>query len=167
MTDGIDSLTVNFNTSTGVLTFKQAQDFEAPSDSNSDRVYVVRIQVTDVAGNWRFRDISITITNVNESTSISAPTFSGTINKGISTSITVTLNVSGRVAFFVGGKRISTCKSVSTSGAYPNTSATCSWRPPVTGRQILTATLTPSDNTFSASTSAATTVQVVRRTTPR
>ena len=167
MTGGVDSLTVNFSTSTGVLTFKQAQDFEAPSDSNSDGVYVVRIQVTDVAGNWRFRDISITLTNANESGSISAPTISGTISKGTPTSITVTLNVSGRVGFFVGGKRISTCKAVSTSGAYPNTSATCSWRPALTGRQILTATLTPTDNTFSASTSAPTTVQVVRRTTPR
>jgi len=84
MTGGIDSLTVNFNTSTGVLTFKQAQDFEAPSDSNSDGVYVVRIQVTDVAGNWRYRDISITLTNANESGTISAPTISGTISKGTS-----------------------------------------------------------------------------------
>lgn len=167
MTGGIDSLTVNFNTSTGVLTFKQAQDFEAPSDSNSDGVYVVRIQVTDVAGNWRYRDISITLTNANESGTISAPTISGTISKGTPTSITVTLNVSGRVGFFVGGKRISTCKAVSTSGAYPNTSATCSWRPALTGRQILTATLTPSDTTFSAATSAPTTVQVVRRTNTR
>jgi hypothetical protein len=167
MTGGIDSLTVNFNTSTGVLTFKQAQDFEAPSDSNSDRVYVVRIQVTDVAGNWRFQDISITLTNVNESASINAPTVSGTINKGVATTITVTINVAGKVRFFVGGKRISTCKDRTTSGTYPNNSATCSWRPAVTGRQILTATLTPTDNTFSASTSAATTVQVVRRTTPR
>jgi hypothetical protein len=77
------------------------------------------------------------------------------------------LNASGRVGFFVGGKRISTCKAISTTGAYPNTSATCSWRPAVTGRQILTATLTPTDNTFSASTSAPTTVQVVRRTSTR
>jgi hypothetical protein len=37
----------------------------------------------------------------------------------------------------------------------------------VTGRQILSATLTPSDTTFSASTSAPTTVQVVRRTNTR
>jgi hypothetical protein len=167
ITGGVDSLTVNFNTSTGVLTFKQAQDFEAPSDSNSDRIYVVRIQVTDIAGNSRWRDISITVTNANESGSISAPTVSGAINKGITTSITVTLNVSGRVGFFVGGKRISTCKAINTSGSYPNTSATCSWRPAVTGRQSLTATLTPTDNTFSSSTSARTEVFVQKRTTTR
>ena len=167
ITGGADSLTVNFNTSTGVLTFKQGQDFEAPSDSNSDKVYVVRIQVTDIAGNWRWRDISITLTNVNESGSIGAPTVSGIIRKGVPASITVTLNVAGRVGFFVGGKRISTCKSITTSGAYPNASATCSWRPAVTGRQFLTATLTPTDNTFSASTSAATEVFVQKRTTTR
>ncbi len=167
MTDGVDSLTVNFNTSTGVLSFKQAQDYEAPTDSNADRVYVVRIQVTDLAGNWRYRDISITLTNLNESSTLSAPTVSGTINKGVNTTITVTINVAGKVRFFVGGKRISTCKDRVTSGSYPNNTATCTWKPAVTGRQYLTATLTPTDNTFSTSTSARTEVFVVKRGTTR
>lgn len=167
MTDGVDSLTVNFNTSTGVLTFKQAQDYEAPADSNADRIYVVRIQVTDIAGNWRYRDISITLTNVNESSTLSAPSISSTVYKGVVETITVTINVSGKVRFFVGGKRISTCKDRVTSGSYPNNSATCLWKPPVTGRQVLTATLTPTDSTFSTSTSAPTLVQVRKRTTTR
>jgi hypothetical protein len=167
MTGGVDSLTANFNTSTGDLSFKQAQDYEAPSDYNLDRVYVVRIQVTDIAGNWRYRDISITLTNVNESSSISAPAISGTINKGVNTAITVTINVAGKVRFFVGGKRISTCKERTASGNYPNYSATCIWKPSVTGRQYLTATLTPTDNTFSSSTSARTEVFVLKRASNR
>ncbi len=167
MTGGVDSLTVNFNSSTGVLTFKQAQDYEAPTDSNADRVYVVRIQVTDVAGNWRYRDISITLTNVNESATVSAPTVSGTINKGISTTITVTLNTAGKVRFFLGGKRISNCLAKSTTGSYPNFSATCSWKPSVTGKQSLTASITPTDSSFSAATSASTLVQVTRRANQR
>jgi hypothetical protein len=167
MTGGVDSLTVNFNSSTGVLTFKQAQDYEAPTDSNADRVYVVRIQVTDVAGNWRYRDISITLTNVNESATVSAPTVSGTINKGISTTITVTLNTAGKVRFFLGGKRISNCLAKSTTGSYPNFSATCSWKPSVTGKQSLTASIAPTDSSFSAATSASTLVQVTRRANQR
>lgn len=167
MTGGVDSLTVNFNSSTGVLTFKQAQDYEAPTDSNADRVYVVRIQVTDVAGNWRYRDISITLTNVNENATVSAPTVSGTIKKGISTTITVTLNAAGKVRFFLSGKRISNCLARSTTGSYPNFSATCSWKPPVTGRLSLTASITPTDSSFLAATSASTLVQVTRRANQR
>jgi hypothetical protein len=167
MTGGTDSLTVNFNTSTGVLSFKQAQDYEAPSDSNLNRVYIVRIQVTDVAGNWRYRDISVTLTNVNEGSTISAPAISGSIYKGISTTISVTINVAGKVRFFVGGKRISTCKDQTSSGSYPNNSATCIWKPSVTGRQFITATLTPSDNTFSSSTSERSEVFVLKRATLR
>jgi hypothetical protein len=167
MTGGADSLTVNFNTSTGVLTFKQAQDYEAPTDSNLDRVYVVRIQVTDVAGNWRYRDISITLTNVNESSTVSVPSISSTVYKGVVETIAVTINVEGKVRFFVGGKRISTCKDRVTSGSYPNNTATCLWKPPVTGKQILTATLTPTDSTFAVSTSAPTEIFVRKRVTLR
>jgi hypothetical protein len=167
MTGGVDSLTVNFNSSTGVLTFKQAQDYEAPSDSNGDKVFVVRIQVTDIAGNWRFRDISITLTNANESALINAPTVSGSVNKGVATTITVTLNAPGKVRFFLGGKRITNCLARSTTGSYPNYSATCSWKPPVTGRQSLTASVTPTDSFFTSSTSASTAVWVARRAISR
>ncbi len=170
ITSGTDSARFTLVTSDSVtarIRFLSSPDFEAPADVGTNNIYDITVRATDTTGNSATQAITITVTNVNESTSIGAPTVSGTINKGISTSITVTLNVSGRVGFFVGGKRISTCKAISTTGAYPNTSATCSWRPAVTGRQILTATLTPTDNTFSASTSAPTTVQVVRRGTVR
>ncbi len=170
ITSGTDSARFTLVTSDSVtarIRFLSSPDFEAPADVGSNNIYDITVRATDTIGNSATQAISITVTNVNESASIGAPTVSGTINKGISTSITVTLNVSGRVGFFVGGKRISTCKAVSTTGAYPNTSATCSWRPAVTGRQILTATLSPTDSTFSASTSAPTTVQVVRRGTVR
>jgi hypothetical protein len=79
----------------------------------------------------------------------------------------VTVNTAGKVRFFVGGKRITKCLARTTTGSYPTLTATCSWRPAVTGRQVLTARLTPADNTFSAATSAATTVQVGRRGTVR
>lgn len=167
MISGVDSAAVTFTPATGVLVFKVAPDFEAPNDVGADRTYLLSIRGTDVAGNSTTVNYTVTITNSNESGSISAPTVSGTINKGITTSITVTLNVSGRVGFFVGGKRISTCKAINTSGSYPNTSATCTWKPAVTGRQVLTATLTPTDNTFSSSTSARTEVFVQKRTNTR
>jgi uncharacterized repeat protein (TIGR02543 family) len=163
---GTDAADFSINSSSGALAFASNPDFEAPADSDTNNSYIVIITVSDGALTDT-QTVTITITNANESASINAPTVSGTINKGIATTITVTINVAGKVRFFVGGKRISTCKDRTTSGTYPNNSATCSWRPAVTGRQVLTATLTPTDNTFSASTSAATTVQVVRRSTTR
>jgi VCBS repeat-containing protein len=163
---GTDAADFAINSSSGALTFSSNPDFEAPADSDTNNSYIIIVTVSD-GSLTDTQTVTITITNANESASINAPTVSGTINKGIATTITVTINVAGKVRFFVGGKRISTCKDRTTSGTYPNNSATCSWRPAVTGRQILTATLTPTDNTFSASTSAPTTVQVVRRGTVR
>ncbi len=163
---GTDAADFSINSASGVLTFASNPDFEAPADSDSNNVYTVVITVSD-GSLTDTQTLTVTITNANESASINAPTVSGTINKGVATTITVSINVAGKVRFFVGGKRISTCKDRTTSGTYPNNTATCSWRPAVTGRQVLTATLTPTDNTFSASTSAPTTVQVVRRGTTR
>jgi hypothetical protein len=163
---GTDAADFSINSSSGVLAFASNPDFEAPADSDTNNSYIIIVTVSD-GSLTDTQTLTITITNANESASINAPTVSGAITKGVATTITVTINVAGKVRFFVGGKRISTCKDRTTSGTYPNNSATCSWRPAVTGRQVLTATLTPTDNTFSASTSAPTTVQVVRRTTPR
>ncbi len=163
---GTDAADFSINSSSGALAFSSNPDFEAPADSGANNVYDIIITVSD-GSLTDTQTVTITITNANESASINAPTVSGVVFKGVIETITVTINVAGKVRFFVGGKRISTCKDRTTSGTYPNNSATCSWRPAVTGRQILTATLTPTDNTFSASTSAPTTVQVVRRGTTR
>jgi VCBS repeat-containing protein len=163
---GTDAADFSINSSSGALAFAANPDFEAPADSDTNNSYIVIVTVSD-GSLTDTQTVTITITNANESASINAPTVSGVVFKGVVETITVTINVAGKVRFFVGGKRISTCKDRTTSGTYPNNSATCLWRPPVTGRLILTATLSPTDSTFSASTSAPTTVQVVRRGTVR
>jgi hypothetical protein len=167
MISGVDSAAVTFTPATGVVVFKVVPDFEAPNDVGSDQTYLFSIRGTDIAGNSTTVNYTVTIANVSESGSVSAPTISGAISKGVAIDISVTVNTAGKVRFFVGNKRINNCLARSTTGSYPSFTATCSWRPAVTGRQSLTATVTPTDNTFSASTSAPTTVQVVRRTTPR
>jgi hypothetical protein len=137
---GADAADFAINSSSGVLIFASSPDFEAPADSDVNNQYVVIITVSDGALSDT-QTLTVTITNANESASISAPTVSGTTNKGISTTITVTLNAAGKVRFFLEGKRISNCLARSTTGSYPNFSATCSWKPPVTGRQSLTASI--------------------------
>jgi VCBS repeat-containing protein len=163
---GTDAADFSINSSSGSLAFAANPDFEAAADSDTNNSYILIVTLSD-GSLTDTQTVTITITNANESASINEPTVSGTINKGVNTTITVTINVAGKVRFFVGNKRISTCKERTTSGTYPNNTATCTWKPAVTGRQILTATLTPTDNTFSASTSARTEVFVVKRGTTR
>jgi hypothetical protein len=163
---GTDAADFAINSSSGVLTFVSAPDFEAPADSDVNNQYVVVITVSDGALSDS-QTLTVTITNANESASVTAPTVSGTINKGISTTITVTLNAAGKVRFFLGGKRISKCLARSTTGSYPNFSATCSWKPPVTGSQNLTARITPTDSSFTSATSTSTVVWVNKRANSR
>lgn len=163
---GNDAADFAINSSSGVLTFASAPDFESPADSDVNNQYVVIITVSDGALSDT-QTLTVTISNANENATVSAPTVSGTINKGISTTITVTLNAAGKVRFFLGGKRIYNCLARSTTGSYPNFSATCSWKPPVTGRQSLTASITPTDSSFSAATSASTAVWVNKRASSR
>jgi hypothetical protein len=164
---GTDAADFAINSSSGVLTFAANPDFEAPADSDTNNTYVVVITVSDGAALTDTQTLTVTISNANESASVNAPTVSGNVNKGVSTTITVTLNAAGKVRFFVGGKRISNCLARSTTGSYPNFSATCSWRPPVTGSQNITARVKPTDSSFSATTSSTTSVRVIRRVNQR
>jgi hypothetical protein len=163
---GTDAADFAINASSGVLTFAINPDFEAPADSDTNNTYVVVITVSDGALSDT-QTLTVTISNANESATVSAPTVSGTINKGISTTITVTLNAAGKVRFFLGGKRISNCLARSTTGSYPNFSATCSWKPPVTGSQNLTARITPTESSFTSATSTSTAVWVNKRANSR
>jgi hypothetical protein len=163
---GSDSADFTINSGSGVLAFTANPDFEAPADSDQNNIYVVEISVSDGLLSDT-QTVTLTISNANETASLGTPTVSGTINKGVIATISVSSTAAGRVAFFVGGKRISTCLSRATTGSYPSFTATCSWKPPVMGRQILTARITPTDVTFSASTSAGAEVRVLRRTNSR
>jgi len=58
----------------------------------------------------------IIIVRYTLASAITAPTFSGVINKGYLESVTVNVNNQGKVRFYFDGKRIPACISVSTSG---------------------------------------------------
>ncbi len=63
---GVDATIFSITTS-GVLIFNQAPDYEAPTDSDSDNNYVVIILATDTYGNEVTQQITITVTNTNDS----------------------------------------------------------------------------------------------------
>ena len=163
---GTDAADFSIDSVTGVLAFAVNPDFEGPLDSDINNTYIVIIAVSDGALTDT-QTLTVTITNANEASTVGAPSFSGSTIKGVSVTISITSSVAGRARFFVNGKRIPVCLSRATSGSYPNFTVTCSWKPPVTGRQNVSASFTPTDNTFSATNSPVTTIQVIKRGTAR
>jgi Cadherin domain len=72
---GADSSDFTINQTSGVLSFTTPPDFEAPGDANTDNVYEVTVAVSDGRGGSDSQQISVTVTNVDD-TSSSAFTFS-------------------------------------------------------------------------------------------
>jgi len=74
LTGGTDLAAFSINSSSGVLSFNIAPDFESPTDSGGDNTYVVDITATDGA-NPVVRSVTVTVTDLSDS----APVFtSGT-----------------------------------------------------------------------------------------
>ncbi|MEL6900095.1 MAG: DUF4347 domain-containing protein [Cyanobacteria bacterium J06606_4] len=63
---GDDSTLFRINVNTGVLRFRSAPDFEAPTDSNSNNAYLVRVGVSDDAGETDDQLLTVNVTDVNE-----------------------------------------------------------------------------------------------------
>ena len=63
---GADASVFYISENDGTLRFVNAPDFENPTDSNSDNVYVVEITVDDGNGASDSQLISVTVTNVND-----------------------------------------------------------------------------------------------------
>lgn len=63
---GLDQSKFTINTFTGALSFISAPDFENPTDSNGDNIYVVIVRATDSNGNISSQTLTVTITNVVE-----------------------------------------------------------------------------------------------------
>ena len=165
--DQADFTITRTDTASAVIRFALSPDFEAPADSGENNVYNITISATDAAGNAGTQSINITVINLNESSTITTPSVSGSIYKGIAIALTVTVNAPGKVRFYMDGKRIANCLSVATTGTYPNYMASCSWKPAVTQSHSVYAVLTPSDVTFSASTSQLGEFWILKRTSRR
>lgn len=165
--DSADFVLTYSDSITSLLKFALIPDYENPQDGGGNNIYDFTLNLVDYSGNISTQAFSITVTDANESSSISPPTISGTAYKGVTLSVSVTLNAPGRVLFTVNGKRIPNCHIVPTTGSYPSFTATCQWKPAVTGGNYLRARLTPTSNTYEIKSSESTHVLVVRRATTR
>ena len=72
---GLDPTFFSINSSTGLLTFKNAPDYEKPLDSNANGTYSIYVKATDNAGNSSSQFVSINIADVLEDTT--APVITG------------------------------------------------------------------------------------------
>lgn len=156
----------DLNSSTGAITFKNAPDYENPTDSNRDNIYLVEIGLFDGL-NLATQTLYVTVTNVSEVSTISRPTVAPTLYKGVTATISATSDFPGRMRFFIDGKRISGCLAVATVGSAPNAVATCSYKPTITGVHTITAMITPSNSGITPALSTSVTVSISRRTTRR
>lgn len=129
--------------SSSALAFTSARNFESPQDADANNSYVVVVRAVDAAVNSGYETITVTVTDVLDTTSINSMTLSGSASYRNAVTISVNLSVTSTVAFSVDGKRIPGCLKKATSGISPNIVATCSWRPARRGAVTLTVITTP------------------------
>jgi hypothetical protein len=167
---GVDSSTVNLVSATGVLTFKSAPNFEAPTDSGANNIYNLTIRATDTAGNTTDQAIAVTVTDVIETSSFSAFRLAGSVTTASFRTvivITAEVNVSAKVTFKVNGAVIPNCKNKSAAGSGSSYIATCSWKASRRGALVITASATPTSVGIGSSNATPIYVWVNNRTSPR
>jgi len=72
LTGGADQALFSIGGNTGVLTFSAAPDFESPADADTNNDYEVQVTVTDSGSLTDVQDITVNVTDVNESPSITS-----------------------------------------------------------------------------------------------
>ena len=71
---GADAALFDVDSATGVVTFKNAPDFEAPADAGGDNVYNITVAASDGTHTSVAQAVAITVTNVNDAPTLTATT---------------------------------------------------------------------------------------------
>jgi hypothetical protein len=126
---------------------------------------VVTARWVDQAGNELAAISPRSITNNSTAPITVALSVADSIAKGASITITATVSVAGRISFAIASKRIPGCLNKIATGTTP-ISVTCTFKPALSSRQIISATLVP---TLSAYPTTVATVErfILKRTTKR
>lgn len=149
ISSGADAARFNINraeTDTAIIKFNVSPNFEAPADVGSNNDYELTISATDESNNVGTQMITITVTNILDTSSFNSLLLAGSITTAIFRSsivITANISVASRVTFVVNGKVLPGCKAKLTSGSGSSHTVTCPWRPSNRGSVSLTATSAP------------------------
>ncbi len=153
----------NSDTVTALIKFKASPNYEAPSDSGGNNVYDLVLTATDSASNAGTQTITITVTDVVDTSSFNSFSLSGTPAYRTVATITANVSVAARVTFRAKNVIISGCKNKLATGSGSSFSATCSWKPSTRGAVVLTATAAPTGAGISSSTATPLSVMVGNR----
>jgi hypothetical protein len=151
---------------TVALSFVTTPNFEAPTDNGVNNTYIVIIRAVDGAANASTQTVTVTVTDVVETSSFDAFSISGAPDYGTSIQITATINVAAKVQFRVNNVRIPGCVSKATATVAPFT-AICNWKPSRRGSLTITATAVPIGAGLTSSTATPVRVFVATRSTKR
>ena len=166
ISSGVDASLFNIITSDTVtvfIRFKTSPNFEAPSDSGGNNVYDLVLTATDLASNAGTQTITITVTDVVDTSAFNSFALSGSASYRTVVTITANVSVASRVTFRAKNVIIAGCKNKLTSGSSPNIVATCSWRPSNRGAVTLTATAAPTGAGISSTSATPISVMVGNR----
>jgi hypothetical protein len=149
ISSGADAARFNISrsdTDTAIIKFNVSPDFEAPSDMGGNNIYDLTLTATDTAGNAGTQAITITVTNVVDTSSFSLFQLAGgatTASYRTAIVITATVSVASKISFNSNGKVLPGCKNKLAIGSGSSFTATCTWRPSNRGAVNLTAASTP------------------------
>jgi hypothetical protein len=173
ISSGADAARFNISrseTDTAIIKFNVSPDFEAPADVGGNNVYEITLTATDAAANAGTQSITITVTDVVDTSSFNSLALAGsatTASYRTAVVITANITVASKVTFRVNGKILPGCKNKSTTGSSPNIVATCSWKPSNRGVVSLTAAATPTGAGISSATATPVSIMVGNRTGTR
>ena len=149
ISSGADAARFNISrsdTDTAIIKFNASPNFEAPADVGGNNVYDLTLTATDTAANSGTQAITITVTDVVDTSSFNSLTLAGSATTATFRSpvvITTNVSVSSKVTFVVNGKVLPGCKNRLANGSGSSFSVTCRWRPSNRGSVSLSATATP------------------------
>ena len=166
ISSGADSALFNISNSdsvTALIRFKVSPNFESPSDSGGNNVYDLVLTATDPSNNSGTQTITITVTDVVDTSSFNSFSVSGTPTFRTVVTITASVSVAAKVTFRAKNVIIAGCKDITASGSGSSFTATCSWRPSARGAVTPTANAVPTGAGISSTTATPINVMVGNR----
>lgn len=131
---------------TALIRFKVSPDFEAPADVGGNNVYEITLTATDAASNAGTQSITITVTDVVDTSSFNSFALAGGVTTATfrgSIQINASVTVASRITFRAANMVIPGCKSILASGSGSTFTVSCSWKPSKRGAVLLTASSAP------------------------
>ena len=173
ISSGADAARFNItrsDTNTAIIKFNASPNFEAPADVGGNNVYDLTLTATDAAANAGTQSITITVTDVVDTSSFNSFALAGSATTATfrsSVDITANISVASKITFLVNGKVLPGCKAKLTTGSGSSHSATCNWRPSNRGLVSVSATAAPIGAGISGATATPLSILVGRRVGPR